>query len=154
MVPACHGYNHKYNELHKVLIDNDDPFNNWCCMKQFNEFEGKNKEQIRNELEIGKKILEKIGPVNYYVPPCNELDDITEQCLKEVDYKVIFSDGKRKIKNLPIIPSQFYARIKDLNVSHLNLKIYTLHVTWEFDDLYRNKVIDHYTWKDKLNILK
>ena len=47
IIVAQHGFNHNYDTLHKKLIDNNDPYNDWCCLDQFDEFENISKENIK-----------------------------------------------------------------------------------------------------------
>lgn len=155
LILAQHGFNHKYDELSKKLIKNKDPYNDWCCMDQFNEFEGMSKEDIREKLEEGKKILEQIGPMDIYIPPCNKLDPNTLSVLEDMNIKFILGDNihlQSEKKKIQILPSGFYGRVKDLNSSNAKSQILTFHATWEFDDLFR-KNYDKKLWDQRLDLL-
>ena len=153
LILAQHGYNHKYNELSKKLIDNNDPYNDWCCMDQFNEFEGMTTESIKRQLEEGKKILERIGPMNIYIPPCNRLDVNTLSVLEDMDIKVILGDNIRlQSTKIQIVPSQVYGRVKDLNNNNIKASVFTFHATWEYDDLSR-KNYNKQIWDQQLDLL-
>ena len=153
LILAQHGYNHKYDELSKKLVKNNDPYNDWCCMDQFNEFEGMSKEAIKNKLEEGKKILEQIGPMDIYIPPCNRLDPNTLSVLEDMGIKFILGDNIHlQSKKIQILPSGFYGRIKDLNSSNAKSQILTFHATWEFDDLFR-KNYSKKIWDQQIDLI-
>tara|TARA_B110000908_G_C10267203_1_gene465463 strand:- start:6945 stop:8129 length:1185 start_codon:yes stop_codon:yes gene_type:complete len=154
LIVAQHGYNHNYEKLHKKLIDNKDPYNDWCCMDQFNEFTGKSKDEIKDKMEFGRNILEKIGPTNIYIPPCNNLDKNTLEVLEDLDFKYILGDGiSHSSKKIPIISSNFYNRVRMLNRNNSQGRVSCLHVTWEWDELYRRKDISKPAWDKNLDLL-
>lgn len=154
LIVGQHGYNHNYNSLHKKLLDNKDPYNDWCCMDQFNEFEGKEKFEIKKIINKGRERLEEIGPTNIYIPPCNRLDENTLKALEDLKFKYILGDGiSLRSEKIPIIPSQFYDRVRGLNVTNSKGAVCCFHVTWEWDELYRRKDISEGDWNKKLDLL-
>lgn len=153
MIPACHGYNHKYNELSQVLIEKKDIYNEHTCMQQFDEFHDKSKTEILCDLTKAKHILQELGPNFIYMPPCNRINDNTIQALKDLDCKCILSEGSYAIDTIPVIKSDIYGKIKDLRENDTNKKVYTFHVTWEYDELFRRKSISIDEWREKLQLL-
>ena len=154
LIVGQHGYNHNYNSLHKKLLDNKDPYNDWCCMDQFNEFEGKEKFEIKKLINKGRERLEEIGPTNIYIPPCNSLDENTLKALEDLKFKYILGDGiSLRSEKMPIIPSQFYDRVRGLNINNSKAAVCCFHVTWEWDELYRRKDISKDDWDKKLDLL-
>ena len=154
LIVGQHGYNHNYNSLHKKLLDNKDPYNDWCCMDQFNEFEGKEKFEIKKLINKGRERLEEIGPTNIYIPPCNRLDKNTLKALEDLKFKYILGDGiSLRSEKMPIIPSQFYDRVRGLNINNSKAAVCCFHVTWEWDELYRRKDISKDDWDKKLDLL-
>lgn len=154
LIVGQHGYNHNYNSLHKKLLDNKDPYNDWCCMDQFNEFEGKEKFEIKKLINKGRERLEEIGPTNIYIPPCNRLDENTLKALEDLKFKCILGDRiSLRSEKMPIIPSQFYGRVRGLNINNSKAAVCCFHVTWEWDELYRRKDISKEDWDKKLDML-
>jgi len=154
LIVGQHGYNHNYNSLHKKLLDNKDPYNDWCCMDQFNEFEGKEKFEIKKLINKGRERLEEIGPTNIYIPPCNRLDENTLKALEDLKFKCILGDRiSLRSEKMPIIPSQFYGRVRGLNINNSKAAVCCFHVTWEWDELYRRKDISKEDWDKKLDLL-
>ena len=154
LIVAQHGYNHNYKSLHKKLIDNKDVYNDWCCMDQFNEFEGREKTEIKKIINKGRERLEEIGPTNIYIPPCNKLDKNTLEALEDLKFKYILGDGiSMRSEKIPIIPSHFYDRVRGLNEQNAKSMVICLHVTWEWDELYRRKDISKKDWDKKLDLL-
>ena len=155
MIPACHGYNHKYDILSQTLIAHNDLYNDFTCMTQFNEFENKSKNDIRTELNKAKDILSELSSTFIYIPPCNLLDNNTLEVLEELDCKYILGETDIISNNIPIVKSNFYGRINQLN-ENIDYKenVITLHVTWEYDELLRKKTITLDNWRAKLNLLQ
>jgi len=154
LIVAQHGYNHNYDSLHKKLLDNDDAYNDWCCMDQFNEFEGKEKSEIKKIINKGREILEEIGPTNIYIPPCNKLDTNTLDVLEGLKFKYILGDGiSLRSEKIKIISSNFYNKLSMLDENNSKGRVSCFHVTWEWDELYRRKDISKKNWEKKLNLL-
>lgn len=158
MIPACHGYNHNYNISSQLLIENNDLFNEHTCMKQFNEFENNTEDEILNKLNEAKQILSKFSPIFTYIPPCNLIDEKTIKILEKLDCKCIYGDiniTNVNSPNIPIIRSDFYGHLYKLDDTlNYNNKVITLHVTWEYDVIFRKKCITFEEWQKKLVLLK
>ena len=54
---------------------------------------------------------------------------------------------------MPIIQSQFYGRVRGLNINNSKAAVCCFHVTWEWDELYRRKDISKDDWDKKLDLL-
>ena len=72
-----------------------------------------------------------------------------------MDCKYILGETDIISNNIPIVKSNFYGRINQLN-ENIDYKenVITLHVTWEYDELLRKKTITLDNWRAKLNLLQ
>ena len=69
----------------------------------------------------------------------------TLEVLEELDFKYILGDNIHiKSNKIPIVSSSIYGRIKDISLDNCFSDVITLHITWEYDELYRKFLIKIY----------
>lgn len=154
-IPTMHGVDHCYFKYFKKLIAADDMFNKRGTVGIFNEFKWQFKHSIKKKLNHGLSILEPIfeKKINYYIPPCNQINKQTINSLKEVGVKLILSESNEVLKEkLPIINSSWYGfSDKYQKQNHENLL--TFHATWEYDVLNKRDEKSLANILDNLNCL-
>lgn len=134
MRPVLHGYDHGYPRFSKYLLEHGDPYNQRGTVGGFDEFEHEESSVILKKLQKGKDLLEGITgvTVNEYIPPCNRAGFKTGRVLEELGFKRYFSEKKIPRCRLERIGSDFYGRTSEFPLGQ-EVRVITLHVTWEFD---------------------
>ncbi|HTQ06619.1 MAG TPA: DUF2334 domain-containing protein [Polyangiaceae bacterium] len=134
LIVAQHGFDHGYPIYSKLLIEQNDPFNQRGTVKAFDEFAGRDYEEQLELLRRGRDILQsRLGrPVAGYVPPTNTANRSTGRALEALSFEYVLTEQTVPGCELPCIPSGFYGRSSELAPGPVP-DVATLHVTWEAD---------------------
>lgn len=146
LIPVMHGYDHKYDYYSKILIDNNDIYNQHTIVDQFDEFKDNSIAEITSKLQSGKDIIYKYFKrnVDIYVPPCNILNKNTKKALITLGFKSVLSEKYFFSRKLKWIPSDYYGTLN--NMPFKKYTCISIHLTWEYDTL-RTKGMDLITKK-------
>lgn len=130
IVACCHGYDHDY-ALKSAQLKND-PFNK-STFGEFDEFAQISRHKIKDRLITGKVILEReFGPVDTYIPVCNQINEELAVMLEEVGYRRILCENVVK-SPIPILKSDLYGKLEDYDFG--KHEVITLHMAWEWDTI-------------------
>jgi hypothetical protein len=134
MVPAAHGYDHRYPECARSLEAANDPYNERDTVGAFDEFRGRSYEDILTRLSESRTILQDhLGiPVTTYIPPCNRAGRKTGRALVEAGYTHYLSERRIAGCTLPWIRSDFYGRSAEFTPAQ-EPSVSALHLPWEWD---------------------
>ena len=138
MIPAQHGFDHRYPHYSALLTRKRDPYNERGTVGGFNEFSWQSTATIERKLGEGKALLEReLGlPVDVYIPPCNRCNRRTAHALEALGFRLCLSEKPVPGRFVPGLRSDFYGRTAELNSATIP-EVLGLHVTWEWD-LQRN----------------
>lgn len=143
MIPAQHGYDHKYPKYSELLKRRGDLDNSKGTVGGFNEFAWQTSAKVESALSRGKQRLENAlaRPVDVYIPPCNRCNRTTAKVLAKLGFKLCLSEKPAPGAHLPTLGSGFYGRSPQLSAGAGTLpEVLSFHATWEAD-LWRNQ--DH-----------
>jgi peptidoglycan/xylan/chitin deacetylase (PgdA/CDA1 family) len=157
MVPAQHGYDHKYPKYSQLLQRRGDPGNDKGTVGAFNEFAWQRYGKVERTLALGKQRLEgELGrAVDVYIPPCNRCNRTTAKALARLGFRLCLSERPAPGSHLPTLASGFYGRSAQLGSEQGRPipDVVSLHATWEADLLRRgdrqtlpnalDRVVDH-----------
>lgn len=134
LIVSMHGFEHGYEKQSQRLIAAGDPGNQKGTVTGFDEFAGQGYEQILEQLERGRRILEtRLGQLPAsYIPPCNESNRHTGRALVASGFQYVLSEKSVPGCDLPVIGSEFYDRSSAFK-PEFEPKVASLHVTWEAD---------------------
>ena len=134
MIPAQHGFDHRYPRYSALLIRKGDPYNERGTVGGFNEFSWQSMATIARKLQEGKTLLEgKLGrPVEEYIPPCNRCNRTTARALQALGFRLCLSEKRVPGGFVPGLRSDFYGRSSELENRSIP-EVVGLHMTWEWD---------------------
>jgi hypothetical protein len=94
MLPAQHGFDHRYAKYSARLIARGDPWNQRGTVGAFNEFRFATYGTVVSKLRAGKELLEQRlrKPVSTYIPPCNVCDRTTSKALERLGFELCLCD--------------------------------------------------------------
>jgi len=134
LVVSQHGYEHGYAKHSKILIDAGDPGNQRSTVTGFDEFSGRDYEEVERLLKSGRQSLEsRLGRVPLsYIPPNNMASRRTARALLALGFEYVLTEKRFPGCELPCIASDFYDRSSAFP-SGARSNVASLHVTWEAD---------------------
>lgn len=134
IIPCCHGYNHRYDEIGSYLIKKNDPFNR-VTVEVFDEFHNYSDSEISLAITIGKEYLEyKFGcEVETYIPVCNVISPNVANIIHNAGFRRIMGENSCK-SPIPIIKSDYYGKLDDMEIGK-PYNVISLHITWEWDTI-------------------
>ena len=146
IIAIQHGYNHRYAEMSKKLVDAGDPFNK-KTIGSFDEFTDEKPDRIATRLKEGWSIIRRKFKTTkfWYVPVCNLINKPLSEALSMVKYDKILSE-----QGVGVIKSDHYGRMYEIDYSK-NPEVITLHITWEYD-IIREKGLEF--WLQSLSKLE
>lgn len=134
MLPAQHGFDHRYAKYSARLIARGDPWNQRGTVGAFNEFRFATYGTVVSKLRAGKELLEQRlrKPVNTYIPPCNVCDRTTSKALSRLGFELCLCDKPVASRRVPVLGSDFYGRSSEAELD-ARMETLCLHTNWEWD---------------------
>jgi hypothetical protein len=134
MLPAQHGFDHRYAKYSARLIARGDPWNQRGTVGAFNEFRFATYGTVVSKLRAGKELLERRlrKPVSTYIPPCNVCDRATSKALFRLGFELCLCDKPVASRRVPVLGSDFYGRSADATPD-ASMETLCLHTNWEWD---------------------
>jgi hypothetical protein len=134
MLPAQHGFDHRYAKYSARLIARGDPWNQRGTVGAFNEFRFATYGTVVSKLRAGKELLERRlrKPVSTYIPPCNVCDRTTSKALQRLGFELCLCDKPVASRRVPVLGSDFYGRSADAKLD-ARMETLCLHTNWEWD---------------------
>lgn len=141
MIPAQHGYDHKYPKYSALLRRVGDLDNSKGTVGGFNEFAWQFSSSVERALSFGKLRLENelSRKVEVYIPPCNRCNRTTAKVLGKLGFTLCLSEKPAPGHHVPTLGSGFYGRSPQISSDAAGLpEVLSFHATWEAD-LWRNQ---------------
>ncbi|HKU37014.1 MAG TPA: DUF2334 domain-containing protein [Polyangiales bacterium] len=134
MLPAQHGYDHRYPEFSARLVERGDPLNQRGTVGAFNEFRFARYGTVVSKLRAGRDLLQERlrKPVDTYIPPCNVCDRKTSRALQALGFQLCLSDKPVASRRVPVLRSDFYGRSSQAALD-ARMDTLCLHTNWEWD---------------------